>query len=278
MTIKWLREQDIDELVLLVRLENWIADKHQLMTIYKRFPHLCYGAYDGDFFVGAIMGYTHLHSAWINNFFVKSNYRKQGVGKRLFKTLLRALELEEKVIYLVANQEVEKFYSSFGFNRVIEIGRVFRESKEINFKFNSNYAKELQKDSFKLIYTLDNQIYKDDRTTYLKEDLIAHSSLILATQNGFLHSKMVFSSLFIGPFLVKVGAYMDAERLLRGVLYKRGLKNIYADIPLHSKEMENLYKHYGFSIINRTSLMVLGDGLKINFDAIYGFGSAGICG
>lgn len=279
MFIGWMRERDIEEFSIIAKAQGWITDIDELYKLYNRFPHLFYSARDGNIFAGAISGYLHENTAWIGNFLVKESYRKKGIGKRLFETLLTALKRERESIYLNSAKEMVEFYKSYGFEVQKEIGRFEYDSKQIAFKFNSSQAKELEKLSFGAIAKkIDLEVYKEERSSLLNEDIFHKTSLKFATANGFQHSRAYNSkNIFLGPWEVKAGAYMDAERLMRALLYYRGAKKIFADVPM-VETITSLYKNYNFKQIDTTYQMVLGKKQNIKYEDIYAFATTGICG
>lgn len=64
-------------------------------------------------------------------------------------------------------------------------------------------------------------------------------------------------------------AFLDAEKLLRGVLYYRGLKKIYGYAPKNVKEIVDLYQSYKFKIIGDFKLMYLNNRPNIILDNLY---------
>ena len=65
-------------------------------------------------------------------------------------------------------------------------------------------------------------------------------------------------------------SFSDAEKLLRGVIYHRGLKKIIAFIPSDVKEITDLYKSYKFELKDRMLLMYKNQKPSINLEMIYG--------
>jgi len=278
--IKWLRKVDLEEMVLIGHDEGWLIDLFELERIQARFPHLCYGLYHENHLIGAITGYIHQKSAWIGNFIVRPENRHKGYGRRLFETLLKALETEKKSLYLNAAEPMVPFYRSFGFETVMDIARVENGGRVPPFNFTSTQGKELERVGAEaIILKTDQAIFKENRAVFLTEDMPHKSSLRLVTDNGFLHSRVIGSrNVFIGPWETINGAYMDAEKMLRGVLYYRGLKNIVADVPAASKEIMELYRMYNFETVSTTYQMCKGEPIPFRYDSIYAFGSTGVCG
>lgn len=280
INLRWLRRVDLEELERFEVDEGWIVDRFELEKILERFPYLCYGAYDGNIFVGAVIGYLHQRSGWISNFIVKPSYRNRGIGSRLFKTLFRAMKFERESIYLNSTESMERFYEKFGFKRTIEVGR-FSLKQMPKFKFNPSHMRYLERIDFDSIAKkIDSRIFREDRGAFLFEDMPHKNSLKLATENGFAHSKVVGvdSVVFLGPFEVKSGAYLDAEKLIRATLYFRGFKKVYADIPTKESDITSLFQNYNFEQVSKNYQMVYGEAESIKYSEIYSFASAGVCG
>ena len=280
MRISWLAPKDLGELVRLGQSEGWLMDAAELEHMRVRFPTLFFGAYDGKFLVGAISGYFHEKSGWIGNFIVKPELRKQGIGRRLFETLLKAMQEERPYLMLHAEPGMAPFYEKYGFVKTREVQRLERKPAPTTFRFTPQQARALEDARFHgVMESLDHEFFRENRMTYLLEDLSHKSSLMLATANGMLHSKVVGSKhVFIGPFLVREGAYMDAERLLRGLLFYRGMKQIVCDVPAGMADMGSLYHHYDFEDKSRTVQMVRGENPHLVYEGIYAFASSGVCG
>ena len=64
--------------------------------------------------------------------------------------------------------------------------------------------------------------------------------------------------------------FLDAEKLLRGVLYYRGLKKIFAYAPKNEKEIVELYQSYKFEIDGDFKLMYLIEKPNISLENLYG--------
>lgn len=277
--IHWFHEKDVSSLLALGKEEKWLMDEGEILHILHRFPTLCFGAYDGDFPVGFVTGYLHEKSAWIGNFVVKKDFRGKGIGTRLFETLLKVLGSERERVYLHAAPEAVKFYESYGFGSTVKVFRMQGGEGKPSFSFNEAKARALETAPYEpILGLLDTDSFGEDRSSLIFEDATAKSSLRMATRNGALHSRMIGSgAAFLGPWEVRAGAYMDAELLIRGLLFYRGSKKIYADVPQYG-EILNLYEQYEFKKVGETVQMCLGEPLPFRAENIYAFASSGVCG
>ena len=64
-------------------------------------------------------------------------------------------------------------------------------------------------------------------------------------------------------------SFIDAEKLLRGVLYYRGLKIVYAFIPTNIDEIVELYHQYKFKNEGNYRLQYLGEKPNIRLESLY---------
>jgi len=273
INIGWIKVNYFINLIELANNENWIVGEDELHFIYNNYPHLFFAAFDGDKPIGFITAVLHEKSSWIGNFIVKPDYRNQGVGKRLFKTLMKALKLENRVIYLNANIDVIPFYAKFGFQPIVDICR-FELNQKININLSSNIAQELEVISSKNYY---KTVFDEDRDIYLNS-ILSKSSLNLSTNNGFLHSKAIGKNIVVMPWIVKNGAYFDAEKLIRGLIYFRNGKKIVMDVPSINIDAKTVITQYNFVESGKTTQMVLGNKLNIRYDNIYAMPSLGAYG
>lgn len=275
VSVVWFRSDFIAPFVAEALKEEWLIDEFELQKTIERFPTACFALIVDGQFAGGITTYTHEKSAWIGNFLVFSKYRKKGYGKRLFETALKSLEGKEPV-YLNANPLLKKFYKSYGFKECIDVIRL-KSKKELLSRNFSGFGETEQKSLPQIALKLDHQFFREDRSVLLGEDFASKSSIYFATANGFLHSRMIGGSAFVGPFEVRSGAYLDAERMFREFLHFRGMKEIFIDAP-KIDEILSFFIGYGFEEVGRTIQMAKGEDLKVEYENVYSFASAGSLG
>jgi predicted N-acetyltransferase YhbS len=272
MFIGWLKFSDVSKLVLIAEESGWLVDSYHIKLMMMHSAHLCYGAYENGELVGAVMAIEFEKSAMIKYFMVQHEYQKQGIGKRLFETLLGALNDKYKHIYLHAQVEMVGFFERYGFESQMEIGRFINVGKVPPFNFTNANAKELDSDNFdSVIAKIDKETFSENRMDFLLDEMERNSSLKFTLPNGFQHSSVVNShNVYLGPWQAREEHEDEAEKMMRGVLYFRGLKKIVADIPLGVKHVVDLYKKYNFENRGRFIHMARGDS-KIKFENIYAF-------
>jgi len=232
MFIGWLKFADVGELVKIADTVGWLADGYHIKLMMMHSPHLCYGAYEDGKLVGAIMSIGFTDTAQMKYFMVKPEYQRQGIGQRLFNTLLGVLENDFRKIYLHANPDLVPFFEAHGFEQNMEVGRFVNVGKVPPFNFTNAHAKELDGGNFEsAIASIDHETFGENRLAFLLDEMERTSSLKFTLPHGFQHSSVVNARhVYLGPWQVQEGHEDEAEKMMKGVLYFRGLKKVFADI------------------------------------------------
>ena len=272
MFIGWLKFSDVGELVKISEKVGWLLDGYHVKLMIMHSPHLCYGAYDEGKLIGAVMAIEFEKSAMIKYFMVANEYQRQGVGRRLFETILGSLDEKYEDLYLHANPDLTRFFESYGFETKMDVGRYVNVGKVPPFNFTNAHAKELDGENFEsVIAKIDRETFGENRMDFLLDELERTSSLKLTLPNAFQHSSVVNArTVYLGPWQVREGHDDEAEKMMRGVLYFRGLKRVVADIPLGISNVVALYEKYHFQKQQRFVHMARGK-KSIVFDNIYAF-------
>lgn len=272
MFIGWLKYTDVNDLVNIANDIGWLVDGYHIKLMIMHSPHLCYGAYEEGQLIGAILAIEFEKSAQMKYFMVKSEYQKQGIGKRLAETLFASLKNDFQRIYLHSIPEMVPFFESYGFDKKMDVGRFVNVGKVPPFNFTNAHAKELDSTNFDaVIKTIDRNTFGEDRMAFLMDEMERHSSLKFALKNGFQHSSVVNArQVYLGPWQVKAGHEEEAEKMMKGVLYFRGLKKVVADVPLSNKAAVDLYERFHFQKKQRFVHMSYG-GSDVKFENIYAF-------
>lgn len=273
MFIGWLKFADVSQLVEIAEEAGWLADGYHIKLMMMHSPHLCYGAYDDGKLVGAVMAIEFEHSSMMKYFMVKGSYQKKGIGTRLFETLLGALSSESRQVYLHANPDLVPFFERYGFEAKMEVGRFVNVGKVPPFSFTNAHAKELDGSNFEsVIAAIDKETFNENRMDFLLDEMERNSSLKFTLPNGFQHSSVVNARhVYLGPWQVRAGHEEEAEKMMRGVLYFRGLKKVVADVPLGVGHVVDLYERYHFQSKQRFVHMQRGSGSDVRFENIYAF-------
>ncbi len=273
MFIGWLKFRDVSELVKVADSVGWLIDGYHAKLMMMHSPHLCYGAYDDGKLIGAVMAVEFEQSAMIKYFMIDKEHQRQGIGRRLFETLIGSLHSEYENIYLHANPDLVPFFESYGFESKMEVGRFINVGKVPPFNFTNAHAKELDGDNFEsVISAIDQETFQENRMDFLLDEMDRNSSLKLTLPNGFQHSSIVNArNVYLGPWQVRKGHEDEAEKMMRGVLYFRGLKKVVADVPLGVEHVVDLYKRYHFQDRQHFVHMSRGNKKDIKFENIYAF-------
>jgi len=273
MFIGWLKFADVSELVKISEDIGWLLDGYHVKLMMMHSPHLCYGAYEDGKLIGAVMAVEFEKSAMIKYFMVEKSHQKQGIGKRMFETLFKALKADYETIYIHANPNLVDFFQGYGFESKMEVGRFINVGKVPPFNFTNAHAKELDGGNFEaVIAKIDKETFNENRMDFLLDEMERNSSLKLTLSNGFQHSSIVNArSVYLGPWQVRKGFEEEAEKMMRGVLYFRGLKKVVADVPLNIEHVVDLYKRYHFQSKQKFVHMVYGKSNDVNFENIYAF-------
>lgn len=273
MFIGWLKFADVNELVKISEDLGWLLDGYHVKLMMMHSAHLCYGAYEDGKLVGAVMAVEFEKSAMIKYFMVEKSYQKQGIGKRMFETLFYALKAEYESIYIHANPSLVTFFQKYGFESKMEVGRFVNVGKVPPFNFTNAHAKELDGSNFEsVISKIDKETFGENRMDFLLDEMERNSSLKLTLPNGFQHSSIVNArSVYLGPWQVRKGHEEEAEKMMRGILYFRGLKKVVADVPLGVKHVVDLYEKYHFQNKQRFVHMTYAKRHDVSFENIYAF-------
>lgn len=273
MFIGWLKFVDVPELVKIAEEVGWLLDGYHVKLMMMHAPHLCYGAYEEGVLVGAVMAAPFETSAMIKYFMVKPSHQKQGIGRRLFNTLFGVLKEEHPSLYLHANPHLKSFFEQNGFKSVMEVGRFLNVGKVPPFSFTNAQAKELDGGNFDAtLRKLDFETFGEDRISFLLDEMERNSSLKFALPNSFQHSSVINArGVYLGPWQCRPGFEEEAEKMMQGVLYFRGLKKVLCDVPLGNSRAVALFEKYHFQKKGTFLHMCYGEPRDIKFENIYAF-------
>lgn len=273
MYIGWLKYADVAELTKIAEETGWLLDGYHVKLMMMHAPHLCYGAYENGTLVGAVMATEFETSAMIKYFMVKPTHQKQGIGRRLFNTLFGVLKDEHPSLYLHANPDLKTFFENSGFKAVMEVGRFLNVGKVPPFSFTNAQAKELDGGNFDAtIRKIDMETFGEDRMAFMLDEMERNSSLKFALPNSFQHSSVINArGVYLGPWQCRSGFEDEAEKMMQGVLYFRGLKKVLADVPLGNLNAVALFEKYHFQQKGTFIHMCYGEPRNVKFENIYAF-------
>ena len=269
MFVGWVRENSF-----VKDLENF--SKKVLLDIYliqkAKEKGIIFASYKGDEMCGIITGIVFAKTIFIHNFAYLQEMKDED-KKRLIAIFLKNLSHtnSEKTILLLAKKEEYPLFLEAGFEVYGDFSKAIYQGGAV-FNFSNSMSKSINNDNYKQIIKLvDFVAFNEDRYEYILDN-IKHSSLILSTRFGYMHSYGLDTNMIkLSPWIVDSGAFDDAEKLLRGVIYHRGLKNLIAFIPTNISEIKELYENYNFKFESGYKLLYKNEKPNINMEMVYGF-------
>ncbi|MDD2886384.1 MAG: hypothetical protein PHY66_01180 [Aliarcobacter sp.] len=247
--------------------KNPLFDLELLKQTYNAYPQHCFAAYEESKIVGILSAYSFEKYLYINVVEVMDAY--EDVLKRLISLLIRNFP-EENILILIDKNKSQEL-ESLGFKTHSDFLRFMHSGEAVAFNFSNSTAKQVSGEHYdEVARRVDKKVFNLCREDYIKSDCIFTNSLKLSTGYGYLHSYVVNKRFIkISPWIMDNEAFLDAEKLLRGVLYYRGLKKIYGYAPKNIKEIVDLYQSYKFEINGDFKLMYLRDKPNIILDNLY---------
>lgn len=266
MFVGWIRGDEFEK--LKSNNDNILQiDNHLFETNLQRFPNLCFKCVDNNQIVGITSAYIFENTTKINLF---ETINVQEVKQNLLRILMQNLQNENSIYSIVSHDDLDIFKNN-GFEIIYKCFKFIYKGTQVAFNFSNSHAKEVtQEDFFLAAHKLDKLAYKENRNDFLSHDMIYSSSLKLATKYGYLHSRALSNKILVSPWIVANEAFMDAEKLLRALIYYRGLKQIVAFAP-NIAEIVSLYNDYKFEKEQEYFFVYKGEKPKFSFDNIYAF-------
>jgi hypothetical protein len=261
MFVRWLKKEVFD-----IYQETLGLDNHIISKSIAHSPHLSFCVVDEkDDLLGMISGYELDNSIQITSLYGRNNEIKL----KLLKSFIQSAQ--DKSIQTIIPLDDLELLQTVGFEKYADVIEYVSSGRAVAFNFTTNHAKEVNNPNFfQIAYKLNKKILGDDLYEFTSNDMVSSSSLNLATNYGYLHSRAINKDILITPFLVEDMNYMDAEKLLRGVLHYRGLKKLKAYIP-DIAEIKELFESYKFEKKGKFAFVYHGDKPKIKLDNVYGF-------
>lgn len=266
MFIGYLRNNFEESCDLLIQ-KNTLFDFELLKHTYEIYPQYCFAAYKDSKVVGVLSAYAFEKHIFINVLEVLEEHPL--VLRRLIELLIQNIH-GANLFFLMDQKQIGKL-DSLGFNQGDDFVRFMHSGEAVAFNFSNSLAQQVSSGDYGMVSSLiDRTVFNQDRTQYLSKDCQFQNSLKLATQSGTLHSYVVNKRYIkISPWLMKSEAFIDAEKLLRGVLYYRGLKKIFAYAPKDVAEISKLYESYKFKKDGIFKLLYLGEKPNLRIDDLY---------
>ena len=246
---------------------NPLFDLELLKQTYNVYPQYCFAAYENSKIIGVLSAYSFDSYLYVNVIEVLDGY--DDILKRLISLLTRNFP-NENILLLIESDKSQEL-ENLGFKTYSDFVRFVHSGEAVAFNFSNSTAKQVSGEHYdEIARKVDKKVFNVNRENYIKVDCIFSNSLKLSTGYGYLHSYVVNKRFIkISPWIMDNEAFLDAEKLLRGVLYYRGLKKIYGYAPKNIKEIVELYQNYKFKINGDFKLMYLKDKPNIVLDNLY---------
>ena len=270
MFVGWIRQKTFEDDIQNFSVER-IIDKNLVINTIKKDPSLCYGVYEEDKLLAFITAYEFDKMILINNFFYLENI-DLSVRERLIKLLMSNIDQDEKSIVVLSRIEEQELFQGQQFIQYAPFKKMVYTGASKAFSFSNTTAKSISNEHFiPMVTKMDEITFQEDRTAYLLHAQYKSSSLVLSCSNGYQHSYAIAQNLIkISPWINQNGAYDDAQKLIRGVIYHRGLKRIVAFAPV-IEEIQELYNSYGFQSVDDFMLMYANQKPQIDLEKVYAF-------
>lgn len=269
MFVGWIRRDRLAN-----DLENFskevLIDKNLLLQSIESNGSLSFAIYDGDLLCGIISAYEFDSYILVNNLYYTDGVDDRSKTK-LVELLLTNIGQTDKTILFLAHKKEVDIFKQYEFKQYAPFYKATYSGGAV-FNFSNATAKTISgEDYISVVKKLDTKAFGEDRFEYITKVIAKQSTLMLSTNFGFQHSYALDKkNIKISPFVMVDDAFNDAEKLLRGVIYHRGLKNIIAFIP-KIEEITNLYESYKFELSGDFYLMYKNQKPTINLESIYGF-------
>ena len=271
MFIGWIRKNSFDKDIKALA-QHILVDENLVLNTVNENQSLCFGAYENNELHAFISAYSFGSSVLINNFYYKDDFDDE-YKKRLVKILLNNINEQDKTILVMSSKEELSLFRRFKFKKYADFKKAVYSGGSAAFNFSNATAKSISGENYiPIIHKLDSDAFHEDRTDYITHKMAKSSSLFLSTDFGYQHSYALGKSIVkLSPWVMVDEAFTDAEKLLRGVIYHRGLKRIVSFIPKDVKEIVDLYHSYSFELKEDYQLLYMNKKPTINLESIYGF-------
>lgn len=271
MFVGWIR-QDSFQSDLELFAQNKIIDKNLVINTVGKNPLLGYAAYDDQKIFALITAYEFDTMILVNNFFYLDSI-DQTIKERLVNILMKNLNNYKKPVVVLARTDEKNIFEDFQFQKYTDFKKALYKGASKAFNFSQATAKSISNENFiSYVKQMDQRAYFEDRSEYLMQIQYKSSSFVLSSANGYQHSYAIAHNLIkISPWINQDGAFDDAQKFIRGLIYHRGLKQIVAFVPAKVQEIIELYTSYGFEMVDDLILMYANEKPKIDIEKIYAF-------
>jgi len=224
MTIRTMRDADLDFAAESAALENWPSETREAFENFLRHdPAGCFVAEIDGRPAGICVATAYRRSGFIGEIIVRKETRGRGIGPRLLEHAVNYLKGRgAEAVYLDGVERAVPFYESVGFRRVC---RSLRFLGHIEGRTHPA-LRPMLRDDLKDVCRLDRDSFGDDRSYFLERRLAAHPRFAKVLESeariaGFILGIQGRGLVAAGPWIARA----EAERplaLLEGFALETG--------------------------------------------------------
>jgi len=266
MTIRTMRDTDLDFAAESAALENWPSETREAFASFLGHdPAGCFLAEIDGRPAGICVATAYTGSGFIGELIVRKDVRGQGIGPRLLERAIAYLKTRNaEAIFLDGVERAVPFYESVGFRGVC---RSLRFLGHIEGRTNAA-LRPMLRDDLKEVCRLDRDAFGDDRSYFLERRLSAHPRFAKVLEQGGRIAGFILG--ILGRGLVAAGPWVvraEAERplsLLEGFALETGnLPLRIGVLETNLRAVESLHGLGGLQPQRSSWRMVLGPGGRL---------------
>jgi len=269
MFVGWIRKNSFRNDLEAFSQEVWV-DKGVILNSFDN-ASLIFGAYHGQELIAFVTLYEMENLYLLNGFYYKPD-ATQEIKERLLKILFNNLYDEVRSVVVLAHKAEMEIFAKAGFKPLHRFTKATYSGGGVAFNFSNAMAKSINRENYhSTMLQLNKRAMGDEMMEYITKNIFKSSSLVLSTEFGYQHSYALDkSTIKISPWIMEEGAFDDAEKLIRGVIYHRGLKKIITFIPKDVETIVDLYQSYKFDLEGEYALMYKSTQPSIDIEMVYG--------
>jgi len=258
-------ETDLEAAMGLKNAEGWNQTELDWLLFLRHNPELCLVACSEELVIGTVTAINYNNEvAWIGMMLVSRDFRNQGVGKMLLKTVIECLAGCQS-IKLDATPTGKPVYRKLGFVEELELHRMtIQKLPPIDDGLISGEIRLIADSDIPEIARLDQLAFGSDRTRLIQrvlKNLPGQSWMSVqdGRVSGFLLGRVGTRFNHIGPL---VAASMDSAKALLGQVSKDlSGKPVVMDVPEAKADWLAWLSEWGFSHQRSLSRMYLNKNL-----------------
>lgn len=274
MTVEPFRIGDIAAFLALAAAEKWVVEPWEFEFLLSEFPQGCFAARsENGETKGFVTSLRHENSGWIGNLIVSPEYRRCGIGARLFTGACKALqEHAAETIWLTASKKGAPLYEKHGFTSIDTVVRWVGTGSQRHAEACVTTSQEWLAGSS---YNLDVHAWGDRRAALL--DATARRGMLFQDDSSLLIRQPCGDSVQFGPFSAEDAE--SAARLFNAAsrTVSLGMKYL-VDVPASNRSALRLFNRRKMRIAGSNLLMYAGKKPAYQPELIYGLATMGSCG